>query len=106
MESAIAGYDALLSPTTPITAPTIASVAPANGIDAAADAKRDEKFFRVNGLLLRNTSVVNILDGCTLSLPCHNPNELPMGLMIWHAALHDDAILNISAGIKAVLNRD
>ena len=106
MESAIAGYDALLSPTTPITAPTIASVAPANGIDAAADAKRDEKFFRVNGLLLRNTSVVNILDGCTLSLPYHNPNELPMGLMIWHAALHDDAILNISAGIKAVLNRD
>ena len=29
-----------------------------------------------------------------------------MGLMIWHAALHDDAILNISAGIEAVLNRN
>ncbi|MGW8420634.1 MULTISPECIES: amidase [Comamonas] len=106
MESAIAGYDALLSPTTPITAPTIASVAPANGFDAAADLRRDEEFFRVNGLLLRNTSVVNMLDGCALSLPCHNPNELPMGLMIWHAALHDDAILNISAGIEAILNRD
>lgn len=67
MESAIAGHDALLSPTTPITAPTIASVAPANGIDAAADAKRDEKFFRLNGLLLRNTSVVN----CWTAAPCH-----------------------------------
>ncbi|WP_253279318.1 amidase family protein, partial [Comamonas testosteroni] len=105
MESAIADYDALLSPTTPITAPTIASVAPANGFDAAADLRRDEEFFRVNGLLLRNTSVVNMLDGCALSLPCHNPNELPMGLMIWHAALHDDAILNISAGIEAALHR-
>ncbi|MPN08326.1 hypothetical protein SDC9_155608 [bioreactor metagenome] len=46
-----------------------------------------------------------MLDGCALSLPCHNANELPMGLMIWHAALHDDAVLNISAGIEAVLNR-
>lgn len=103
MESAIAGYDALLSPTTPITAPSIASVAPANGIDPAADQQRDEEFFRVNGLLLRNTSVVNMLDGCALSLPCHNPDELPMGLMIWHAALHDDTILSISASIEAAL---
>lgn len=104
MESAIAGYDALLSPTTPITAPTIASVAPANGADAAGDRKRDEEFFRVNSLLLRNTSVVNMLDGCALSMPCHTPDELPMGLMIWHGALHDDAILNISTCIEAALN--
>ena len=104
MQSAIAPYDALLSPTTPIAAPTIASVAPADGKDAAADALRDEEFVRVNGLLLRNTSVVNMLDGCALSLPCHNADELPMGLMVWHAALHDDDVLNISAGIEAVLN--
>ena len=104
MQSAIAPYDALLSPTTPIVAPTIASVAPADGKDAAADAQRDEEFVRVNGLLLRNTSVVNMLDGCALSLPCHQPDELPMGLMVWHAALHDDDVLNISAGIEAVLN--
>ncbi|MEF9949083.1 MAG: amidase [Comamonas sp.] len=104
MQSAIAPYDALLSPTTPIAAPTIASVAPADGKDAAADALRDEEFVRVNGLLLRNTSVVNMLDGCALSLPCHNADELPMGLMVWHAALHDDDVLNISAAIEAVLN--
>ena len=104
MQSAIAPYDALLSPTTPIVAPTIASVAPADGKDAAADAQRDEEFVRVNGLLLRNTSVVNMLDGCALSQPCHQPDELPMGLMVWHAALHDDDVLNISAGIEAILN--
>lgn len=106
MEAALSGFDALLSPTVPITAPTLASVAPSDGRDAAADAARDAEFIRVNGLLLRNTSVVNMLDGCALSLPCHNPNELPMGLMIWHAALHDDAILNISGDIEAVLNRN
>ncbi|MEX8193206.1 amidase [Comamonas guangdongensis] len=106
MQAALAPYDALLSPTTPITAPTIDSVAPADGINPKADAQRDAEFFRVNGLLLRNTSVVNMLDGCALSLPCHAPGELPMGLMVWQAALHDDEVLNISARIEAVLNRE
>jgi len=68
---AVAGFDALLSPTTPLVAPTIASLAPADGLDPAADAARDAEFFRVNALLLRNPSVVNMLDGCALSLPCH-----------------------------------
>jgi aspartyl-tRNA(Asn)/glutamyl-tRNA(Gln) amidotransferase subunit A len=105
MESALNGFDALLSPTVPITAPTLASVAPANGHDAAADAARDAEFFRVNGLLLRNTNAVNMLDGCALSLPCHQPGELPTGLMVWHAALHDDAVLNVSLRIEEELQK-
>lgn len=52
----------------------------------------------------QNTNVVNMLDGCALSLPCHNADELPMGLMVWHLALHDDDVLNISTAIEAVLN--
>ena len=103
MEAAIAPFDALLSPTTPICAPTIASVAPANGANPEADARHDAEFVRVNALLLRNTSVVNMLDGCALSLPCHQAHELPMGLMIWHAAMHDDAVLQISAAVEAAL---
>lgn len=103
MEAAIAPFDALLSPTTPICAPTIASVAPANGANPEADIRHDAEFVRVNALLLRNTSVVNMLDGCALSLPCHQARELPMGLMIWHAALHDDAVLQISAAVEAAL---
>jgi len=85
MERALAPFDAVLSPTVPITAPTIASVAPG--------AERDEEFFRINALLLRNPSVVNMLDGCAISIPCHVAGELPVGLMIWHAALHDDGVL-------------
>jgi aspartyl-tRNA(Asn)/glutamyl-tRNA(Gln) amidotransferase subunit A len=29
--------------------------------------------------------VVNMLDGCAISIPCQAPGELPVGLMIWHA---------------------
>jgi len=85
MEQALAPFDAVLSPTVPITAPAIASVAPG--------AERDEEFFRINALLLRNPSVVNMLDGCAISIPCQDAGELPVGLMIWHAALHDDGVL-------------
>ncbi len=92
MESRLAGFDAVLSPTVPIVAPAIASVL-----------NDDVEFFRVNSLLLRNTSVVNMLDGCAISLPCHNPDQLPVGLMLWHAALHDDAVLDMSLQVEAAL---
>ena len=92
---ALAGYDAVLSPTVPIVAPAIADVAPGAG--------HDEAFFRINALLLRNTSVVNMLDGCALSLPCHENSELPVGLMVWHEAMHDDALLNLSLQIESLL---
>ncbi|MEZ5719620.1 MAG: amidase [Burkholderiaceae bacterium] len=105
VEDSIAGFDALLSPTVPILAPTIASVAPAGGRDALEDAARDAAFFRANGLLLRNTSIVNMLDGCALSLPCHTAGELPVGLMVWHAALHDDAVLNVGLRIEEELQK-
>ncbi|MFN9470428.1 amidase [Acidovorax sp.] len=95
MHAAIDRYDALLSPTVPITAPTVASVAPG--------AERDEEFFRVNTLLLRNTSLVNLLDGCALSLPCHVQGELPVGLMVWHGALRDDGVLNAGLRIEEAL---
>ncbi|WHZ11437.1 MAG: putative amidase [Burkholderiaceae bacterium] len=104
MEAALQGFDAVLSPTVPIAAPPIASVAPAQGLDAAQDALRDAEFFRVNALLLRNTSVVNMLDGCAVSIPCHRPDELPIGLMIWHAALHDDMVLAIAQQAERILS--
>jgi len=44
-----------------------------------------------------------MLDGCGISLPCHAPDELPVGLMIWHAALHDDAVLDAGLKIEAAL---
>jgi aspartyl-tRNA(Asn)/glutamyl-tRNA(Gln) amidotransferase subunit A len=103
VQSALRDVDGVLSPTVPIVAPPIAQLAPAQGLDRAQDAARDEEFFRVNALLLRNTSVVNMLDGCAISIPCHQAGELPAGLMIWHGALHDDTVLNIALRAQEVL---
>ncbi|HSW05759.1 amidase [Aquabacterium sp.] len=92
VEQAMQGFDALLSPTVPIVAPAIAPLIAS-----------DELFFRTNALLLRNPSVVNMLDGCALSLPCHAPGGLPVGLMVWGPALADDAVLGASLAIEAAL---
>jgi aspartyl-tRNA(Asn)/glutamyl-tRNA(Gln) amidotransferase subunit A len=102
-EQALAGFDAVLSPTVPLVAPSIDSLAPATGQDAALDAARDAEFWRVNALLLRNTSVVNLLDGCAISLPCHIAGELPVGLMLWHGAMHDNTVLQIALQVEATL---
>ena len=95
VEQAVADYDAVLSPTVPITAVPIAEV------DAGPE--RDGRFFEVNGLLLRNTAVVNMLDGCAISIPCHIHGELPVGLMVWAAAMQDDVVLNVAAQIEKLL---
>ena len=92
MKARLHSFDAVLSPTVPVVAPSIASVL-----------HNDDEFFRVNSLLLRNTSVVNMLDGCAISIPCHTPGQLPVGLMLWHAAMHDDAVLDLALQVEAVL---
>jgi aspartyl-tRNA(Asn)/glutamyl-tRNA(Gln) amidotransferase subunit A len=91
-EAAMAGFDALLSPTVPIVAPPLAPLKAS-----------DDAFFATNGLLLRNPSAVNFLDGCALSLPCQSAGEMPVGLMVWSAAMCDDAVLDASLAIEAAL---
>ena len=96
MDRAMQGFDAILSPTTPVVAAPIADVAPGT--------ERDDAFFRLNALLLRNTSVVNMLDGCAISLPCHLVDELPVGMMVWAGAMRDDPVLNIAFQIEQLLS--
>jgi amidase/aspartyl-tRNA(Asn)/glutamyl-tRNA(Gln) amidotransferase subunit A len=97
VERRIAPFDALLSPTVPLVAPHIAAVAPG--------AERDAAFFALNGQLLRNPALVNLLDGCALSLPCHEAGELPVGLMLWHGACRDDGVLHVAQLAEAALSR-
>ncbi|MBL8351258.1 MAG: amidase [Burkholderiaceae bacterium] len=92
LEAAIEGYDALLSPTVPMVAPAIAPLL-----------SNDQRFFAINAMLLRNPSVVNMLDGCALSLPCQAPGQMPVGLMVWGPAMADDAVLGVSLAIEAAL---
>jgi aspartyl-tRNA(Asn)/glutamyl-tRNA(Gln) amidotransferase subunit A len=92
MHKAMLGFDAMLSPTLPIVAPAIEPLIAS-----------DEAFFATNAQLLRNPSLVNFLDGCALSLPCHGPGEFPVGLMVWRGALDDDRVLDASLAIEAAL---
>jgi aspartyl-tRNA(Asn)/glutamyl-tRNA(Gln) amidotransferase subunit A len=85
-------YDALLSPTVPLVAPPIEPLI-----------VNDDAFFSTNALLLRNPSLVNLLDGCALTLPCQPEGEWPVGLMVWHGPLCDDAVLCIGLAIEAAL---
>jgi aspartyl-tRNA(Asn)/glutamyl-tRNA(Gln) amidotransferase subunit A len=92
IEAASHGYDALLMPTTPETAPTIAAVLAS-----------DESYFRFNGRMLRNPAIVNLFDGCALSIPCHEPGSAPVGLMIAGLRNTDRRILAIGQAIEKVL---
>lgn len=92
MEAAMSGFDAMLSPTVPLLAPPIAPLL-----------INDDAFFATNAALLRNPSAINFLDGCALSLPCHAPGTMPVGLMVWSSALRDDAVLDASLAIEAAL---
>ena len=89
---AAAGFDALLMPTTPDTAPTIA--------EATAS---DEAYYRFNGRMLRNPSAVNSFDGCALSVPCHEAGRAPVGLMIAGCAGTDAHILAVGSAIEPVV---
>ena len=94
-DAALLGIDALLSPTVPTVAPRIQPL-----IDS------DEAFFAANTLLLRNPSLVNLLDGCALSLPCHLEGDWPVGLMVWAPALADDRVLGVALAIERALQGD
>jgi Asp-tRNA(Asn)/Glu-tRNA(Gln) amidotransferase A subunit family amidase len=94
VSKALQGFDGVLSPTVPLVAAPIADVAP--GVE------RDAEFFRVNALMLRNTSVVNLLDGCAISLPNQPSGRLPTGLMLWHGAGKDANVLRCALEIEKV----
>ena len=90
-----AGFDAMLMPTVPVVAPLI---------DALSAA--DEAYYGANGLILRNPTLINFLDGCALSVPCHASATAPVGLMIAARAGEDRRVLAIGMAVEAALQMD
>ena len=88
----LAPYDALLMPTVPIVAPPL---------DALA---ADEDYARINAQALRNTSIVNFIDGCAISVPCHDPGEPPVGLSLFASGDADRRVLAAAASFEAALS--
>jgi aspartyl-tRNA(Asn)/glutamyl-tRNA(Gln) amidotransferase subunit A len=92
MRARAAQFDVLAMPTVPVTA------------SAIADLERDgELYHRLNLLVLRNPTLINFLDGCALSLPCHREGEAPVGLMLARFDGADGTILAIGEAIEAAL---
>jgi aspartyl-tRNA(Asn)/glutamyl-tRNA(Gln) amidotransferase subunit A len=87
----LAPYDALVLPTTANTPPRIADLAD------------DKAFTAANLLALRNCTLINMIDGCAISLPCHREGEVPVGLMLAAAGGSDRHIFELAAGMEAVI---
>jgi aspartyl-tRNA(Asn)/glutamyl-tRNA(Gln) amidotransferase subunit A len=92
MKSALVGFDALLLPTVPRIAPPIAELQ-----------SDDRAYLDANAAMLRNTSIINFIDGCALSMPCHRFGEAPVGLMVAALGGHDRELLSIANTIERVL---
>ena len=92
VESVVSGFDALIMPTVPQVTPKIA--------DLMAS---DDAYFRANGLMLRNPTLINFLDGCAVSIPCHEQGAAPVGVMVAGVALSDRRILAIGRAVEACL---
>ncbi len=87
-----APFDALLMPTVPLLAPSIASVA-----------HDDLRYNQTDNAILRNTSVVNFLDGCALTIPCHEAGAGPVGLMLVGQAESDRRLFAVGLAVEAAL---
>jgi aspartyl-tRNA(Asn)/glutamyl-tRNA(Gln) amidotransferase subunit A len=92
VEAALAPFDAFLMPTTPCIAPAIAQVSAG-----------EEEFFRWTMRILRNVGVVNFLDGCAATLPCHAQGSAPVGLSVCGPAMSDRHVLATAKAIEGVL---
>jgi aspartyl-tRNA(Asn)/glutamyl-tRNA(Gln) amidotransferase subunit A len=89
--AATAPYDAIALPTTPIAPPSIASLAD------------DADFTRVNALVLRNCSLFNFLDRCSISIPAHRPGDAPAGLMLVGETMGDARLFALAHAIEPIL---
>jgi aspartyl-tRNA(Asn)/glutamyl-tRNA(Gln) amidotransferase subunit A len=86
-----APYDALVMPTTANTPPRIADLA-------------DDKAFTVQNLRsLRNCTLINMIDGCAISLPGHREGEVPVGLMLASSGGADRRIFELAAGMEGTI---
>jgi aspartyl-tRNA(Asn)/glutamyl-tRNA(Gln) amidotransferase subunit A len=87
----IAPYDALVLPTTANTPPPIADLAD------------DRAFAAANLRALRNCTLINMIDGCAISLPAQREGEVPVGLMLAASGGSDRRIFELAAGIESAI---
>jgi aspartyl-tRNA(Asn)/glutamyl-tRNA(Gln) amidotransferase subunit A len=91
-DEALNGFDAIVGPTVPITAPTLGDVA------------QPEEYLRLNMAALRNTSIVNLLDLSAVSMPVAlDAVGMPIGLQLVGRSGDDAGLLSVALACETVL---
>ena len=88
----LSAFDALVMPSVAILPPAIAALA-----------TDDDAYTQANLMALRNASLINMIDGCALSLPIAAAGGAPVGLTVAGVAGEDHRVFAISAAIEALL---
>ena len=91
IEPRTAPFDAVIMPTCPLIPPAIAEV------------EDEAEYNRINLLLLRNTTVANLLDRCAISIPCHRTGEAPVGFMLMGERMGDAKLLAVAQAVESAL---
>jgi aspartyl-tRNA(Asn)/glutamyl-tRNA(Gln) amidotransferase subunit A len=87
----LAPFEALVMPTTANTPPRIADLAD------------DKAYAKANVKSLRNCTLINMIDGCAISIPCHREGEAPVGLMLAATGGSDRRIFELAAAMEDVV---
>lgn len=85
-------FDAVLAPTVAVVPPLF------------RDLDSDDDYRQINVEVRRNASAFNMLDRCALTLPCHEPGELPVGLMMVGERGQDARLLSLGIALEKVLS--
>lgn len=90
----IAAYDAVMMPTVAILPPKVSELAD------------DAEFGRLNLLSLRNCTLINMIDGCAISLPiARGDNAAPVGLMLAKERGQDATLFAVASAVESIVSR-
>ncbi len=85
-------FDVIITPTVPITAPI------------ASRLEDPKKYSEANGLMLRNTSPINLLGLCAITIPIAlDGSGIPIGMQLISSAFNESKLLSIASKIEGLL---
>ncbi len=92
----LAGCDAMIAPTVPILPPAIEPLL----------GDRDA-YMHANRMCLRNTTPVNVLNLCAMTIPCGvSAPGLPVGLMLIQQPHHENRLLRLGKAVERALSEN
>ena len=94
MDAGLAAYDAMVLPSIAIVPPLL------------ADLVDDTVYATTNLIALRNAMLINLMDGCAISLPTGERGTPPTGLMLSAAGGDDTRLLRVARAVERALRAD